>query len=203
MGADRVVDFYERHALEWVSDRNRMRSFFESGWLARFAGLIGPAGRVLDLGCGSGKPIAAYLLNRGFHVCGVDSSPTMISLCRENFPEQQWRVADMRTLAIGRHFDGIVAWDSFFHLGHDDQRHMFPLFRAHARPGAPLLFTSGPRHGEAIGNLFGEPLYHASLDPEEYRVLLAASGFAVVDARIDDPECDRHSVWLARRSEDR
>ncbi len=73
-----------------------------------------------------------------------------------------------------------MAWDSFFHLGFDDQRRMFAVFRAHAAPGAPLLFTSGPRHGEAIGRFRGEPLYHASLAPDEYRALLAANGFAVV-----------------------
>ncbi len=127
----------------------------------------------------------------------------MIALCRENFPERQWFVADMRTLDLGRCFEGIMAWDSFFHLSFDDQRAMFPVFRAHAAPGAPLLFTSGPRHGEAIGKLRGEPLYHASLDPDEYRALLAANDFAVVAERMEDPECGGHSVWLARRTEDR
>ena len=64
------------------------------------------------------------------------------------------------------------------------------------------MFTSGPRHGEAIGQLRGEPLYHASLAPEEYRTLLAAHGFAVVAERMEDPGCGGHSVWLARRLED-
>ena len=50
----------------------------------------------------------------------------------------------MRSLALGRTFDGIVAWDSFFHLTWDDQRRIFPVFRAHAATGAALMFTSGP-----------------------------------------------------------
>jgi hypothetical protein len=126
----------------------------------------------------------------------------MISLACSNFPEREWLVADMRRLALGRAFDGIMAWDSFFHLTYDDQRRMFPIFRAHAKPNAPLLFTSGPRHGEAIGNFRGEPLYHASLSPDEYRALLAANGFAVATERMEDPDCGGHSVWLARRAED-
>ena len=77
---------------------------------------------------------------------------------------------------------------------------MFPIFRVHAAPGAPLLFTSGPRHGEATGTLRGEPLYHASLAPDEYRSLLAANDFTVVIERMEDPECGGHSVWLARRN---
>lgn len=198
MSADAIIDLYERRALDWVGDRSRQAVFFEKGWLDRFCALIKPGGTVLDLGCGPGKPMAAYLLARGFDVCGVDSSPTMIALARSALPAHEWIVADMRTLALGRRFDGVMAWDSFFHLNFDDQRRMLTVFRQHARAGAPLLFTSGPRHGEAVGDLHGEPLYHASLAPVEYRALLADNGFAVIAARMDDPDCGGHSVWLAR-----
>jgi hypothetical protein len=105
----------------------------------------------------------------------------------------------MRDLALGRRFDGLIAWDSFFHLRHDDQRLMFPLFRQHAAEGAALLFTSGPGHGEAIGTFEGEPLYHASLAPEEYRRLLGENGFAVIDHVVEDATCGGHTVWLAQR----
>ena len=80
----------------------------------------------------------------------------------------EWIVCDMRTIRLERRFDGILAWDSFFHLGMDDQRGMFSRFASHARSGAPLMFTSGPAEGEAIGTCtHDEPLYHASLSPEE------------------------------------
>ena len=202
MSADDIVGLYERRAREWVGDRSRETVFIEKTWLDRFCGLIEPGSTILDLGCGPGKPIAAYLLAQGFGICGVDSSPTMISLARENLSGREFIVADMRTLSLSRRFAGILAWDSFFHLSPDAQRHMFPIFRDHAAAGAPLMFTSGPRHGEAVGSLRGEPLYHASLAPEEYRALLAETGFAVVGERMEDPDCGGHSVWLARRMED-
>jgi SAM-dependent methyltransferase len=198
VSADAIIDLYERHALAWVGDRNRQTQFFEKSWLDRFGALVPVGGTILDLGCGPAKPMAAYLIAQGFEVCGVDSSPTMISLARGNFPDRQWIVADMRMLALGRRYAGIIAWDSFFHLNYDDQRRMFPIFRNHAGPDAPLLFTSGPRHQEAIGTLRGEPLFHASLDPAEYRSLLSANGFIVVDAQLEDPGCGGHSVWLAQ-----
>ncbi len=79
----------------------------------------------------------------------------------------------------------------------DDQRRMFARFAAHAAPGAALLFTSGPAVGEAIGTFEGEPLYHASLDRDEYRRLLDANGFDVAAFLADDAECGGHTVWLA------
>src|SRR5665647_1713207 len=202
MSAQNIIGLYERHAREWVGDRSRQSDFFEKGWLDRFTAMVPAGGTILDLGCGPGKPMAAYLLAQGFDVCGVDSSPTMIALARKNFPDRQWLIADMRKLALGKRFAGIMAWNSFFHLDYDDQRRMFPVFRAHAAPGAPLLFTSGPRHGEAIGSFRDEPLYHASLSPEEYRSLLAANEFDVVHFVPEDPACGGHTVWLARRKQD-
>jgi len=200
--ADEIVALYERRARDWVRDRAAQTVFIEKAWLDRFVALIAPGGAVLDLGCGPGRPMASYLVSQGLAVCGVDSSATMIALACSNLPDAEFIVADMRTLDFGRHFSGILAWDSFFHLSPEAQRRMFPIFRDHAAAGAPLMFTSGPRHGEAIGQLHGEPLYHASLAPEEYRTLLAAHGFAVVAERMEDPDCGGHSVWLARLRKD-
>jgi hypothetical protein len=119
-------------------------------------------------------------------------------MCENSFPEREWRVADMRSLKLERTFDGLLAWDSFFHLAHDDQRRMFAVFDRHAAPGAALMFTSGTSHGEAIGSLKGDPLYHASLDAEEYRALLRAHGFEIVANAFEDKSCGGRTVWLAK-----
>ena len=195
---DRIINLYENHAAAW--DRQRGRELIERSWLERFAGLVRPGGTVLDLGCGAGEPIARWLIERGFAVTGVDSSATLIGMCRERFPAHRWIVADMRTLELGCRFDGLIAWHSLFHLTADDQRALFPRLAAHAAPGAAFLFTSGPQAGESIGEWQGEPLYHASLAPDEYEARLAASGFALVERRLRDRDCGEASAWLARRA---
>ena len=53
--------------------------------------------------------------------------------------------------------------------------------------GAALLFNSGPAHGEVIGSQFGDPLYHASLDPHEYRELFRLFGLTEVAYAPEDP----------------
>jgi hypothetical protein len=61
------------------------------------------------------------------------------------------------------------------------------------------MFTSGPSQGEAVGSFEGEPLYHGSLAPEEYRALLAEHGFSVVAHVVEDASCGGHTIWLARK----
>jgi len=194
---DRIIDLYERHANDYVADRRRMRSN-ESAWLDRFTAFLPQRATILDIGCGSGEPIARYFIERHFGVEGVDASPSLITHCREKFPDGIWDVADIRSLALGKTFEGLFAWDSFFHLSHDDQRRMFPIFRQHAAPGAALMFTSGTSHGEAIGSYRGEPLYHASLAAREYQTLLESNGFRVEAYIVEDPDCGGHTIWLAR-----
>jgi SAM-dependent methyltransferase len=196
--ADNIVDLYNRHANAWACARLREAHLRERGWLEKFCGLICAGGSVLDIGCATGEPMATYLVKHGYSVTGVDSSRAMIELFRERLPDQEALVAEMRTLSLKRVFPGILAWDSFFHLNHDDQRRMFPIFRAHAAPRAALMFTSGPGHGEAIGQLEGEPLYHASLDPTEYKQLLDSHRFDVVATVPEDQSCGGRTVWLAQ-----
>jgi SAM-dependent methyltransferase len=195
--ARNVIGIYRRHARAWSEARGN--KLIEGGWIDRLLALLPPAPAILDLGCGTGAPIACELARRGAVVTGVDASCEMIAMFRRNLPGASAMVADMRNLALGRSFDGIVAWDSFFHLTADDQRAMFAVFGRHAPRQAALMFTSGPAEGEALGIFAGETLYHASLSASEYSALLAGQGFEVAAHRVEDPDCGGRTVWLARR----
>ncbi|HEX8585254.1 MAG TPA: class I SAM-dependent methyltransferase [Allosphingosinicella sp.] len=194
---EQIVGLYEENAAAF--DRMRGRDLFERPWLDRFAAALPPGGTILDIGCGMGEPIAAYLIGLGFRVTGYDSAPSMIALCRERFPAGEWIVGDMRALDLGRTYDGLLAWHSSFHLSHDDQRRLFPSFAAHTKPGGHLMFTSGDEEGVRIGEWMNEPLYHASLAPEKYRELLGTNGFEAIHHDPRDPECGDATVWLARK----
>jgi trans-aconitate methyltransferase len=199
--ADRIIGHYEKHAIAWDADR-RAAAWNDKPWLERFACLLPTGARVLDLGCGSGSPVAEYLVGCGFHVTGVDSSPTLIDLCRHRLPDQEWHVSDMRLFRVAGSFEGILAWDSFFHLSPEDQRHMFNVFAEHKRSSSILMFNSGPASGVSLGEYRGDPLYHASLDAAEYETLLRGSDFEIVDHVVEDWRTGGgRTVWLARSSD--
>lgn len=195
--ADAIVELYARRWADWDADRGR--DLLEKPWLDRFLALVPAGGTVLDLGCGMGEPIGRYLIGQGRKVFGIDSSPGAIALAAERFPDQDWVVSEMRGLELGRRFEAILAWHSFFHLDRDPQRAMFATFAAHAVSGAPLMFTSGWSEGEAIGEWRGEPLFHGSLDSGEYQALLEGAGFEVLDHVVQDPDCGHSTIWLARK----
>lgn len=196
--AERIVAHYERHASHWDADR-RHGGWNDRTWHDRFVALLQEGATVLDLGCGGGIPVGQHIAAHGMRVTGVDSSPSLIALCRARLADQEWLVADMRTLKLARTFDGILAWDSYFHLRPEQQRAMFDVFAAHAHGGTILLFNTGPRFGVAMGSYRGDPLYHASLDASEYRELLARHDFALIDHAVEDPQAGGRTVWLARR----
>src|SRR5690606_9253912 len=106
---------------------------------------------VLDVGCGSGEPMARYFIERGWQVTGIDLVEEMLRMCRERFPEGRWLRGDMTRLALGETFDAVLAWDSFFHLSCRQQREALTAFRQHAAPGGVLMFTSGTEEAEEIG----------------------------------------------------
>ncbi len=197
--ADDIAALYERHAREWDADR-QAGVWNDRPWHDRFIAILSNGGCVLDLGCGSGIPVARHMAERGLRITGIDSSPTLIALCRKRLPDHEWHVADMRRFVLSRKFDGVLAWDSFFHLRPDDQRAMFDIFAQAAGTGAALMFNAGPAAGIAMGEYRGAPLYHASLDPQDYATLLEAHGFDVIDHTVEDwKSAGGRTVWLARK----
>lgn len=195
--AARTRDIYEEQAARF--DEERSRKLFEARWLTRFADGLPEGGRVLDLGCGAGEPIASWLIAEGFRYTGVDIAEAMLDIARTRWPAGDWRQGDMRALDLPDRFDGIVAWDSFFHLTRDEQRDCLPRLARHLAPGGRLLVTVGLGNGEVTGKVGGATVYHASLSPAQYARILEDSGMIMTGFLAQDPDCAKHSVLLARK----
>jgi predicted TPR repeat methyltransferase len=193
---DDIVATYTHGAH--VYDAERLKSLFERPML-RALQRHARGKRVLDLGCGPGDPLGMWLSHRGFRLTGLDAAKPMLALYRARVAGAQVHHADMRHLHLRKRFDVLLAWDSFFHLDPVAQARMFPIFTAHAAPGAVLVFSSGPARGEAYGRAAGGPVYHASHDPLVYRLMLRRAGFATILFRPEDPQVDRHTWWLCRK----
>ena len=200
--ADRIVDLYREGAEDWMAARTVLGQgdLNDAGWLERFAAFLPTGGSVLDVGCGHGHPIAAALIARGFQLTGIDTSERLLAHARATLPEGEWIAGDMRSLMPDRRFNGMIAWCSLFHLTTDDQRLALPRLLRCGAAGAVVLFNAGCAEGEAIGRWRGEDLYHASLSPEAYRVILEDAGYEIITTTTDTDVAAKAGVWLARRA---
>jgi SAM-dependent methyltransferase len=194
-GPETILPVYEREAAGWA--RGRVQDLWEAPALEATVAGRAPGLSVLDLGCGAGMPIAGWYLARGDRVTGVDGAAAMVAEARRAVPAMEALHADMRGLDLRRRFDVILGFNSVFHLSPDDQRAMFQVFERHAARGARLLLTTGPAASETWGRVGASLVYHASLDPAEYRAQFGDHGFDVLWFRPEDPEFRGHSVWLA------
>ncbi|HGM9946280.1 TPA: class I SAM-dependent methyltransferase [Providencia rettgeri] len=193
--AKNILPLYHNHSDLFI--KSRSRSLFERSWLDKFIAALNEGNKILDIGCGTGKPIAEYFIKKGFSLTGIDGAASMLNHAKQDFPEHTWILQDMRKLNINHTYDGIIAWDSFFHLTQEDQINMFPTFASHSHKGSVLMFTSGTSNGIAMGEFAGEPLFHASLAPDEYNKLLAENGFTVLEMIQNDPLCTGHTIWFS------
>ncbi|MGX5691277.1 class I SAM-dependent methyltransferase [Arcticibacter tournemirensis] len=191
-----VYKVYNKIAT-WFSE-DRYAGLMEKEYLDRLIDYIPADGVVLDIGCGTGKPILEYLLSRNLRVTGVDASSGILEIAKANFPSADLILADMRELNLSDKYDAVIAWHSFFHLPASDQPAMFAIFERHLNPGGILLFTSGSEHGEAWGVMGGEKVFHASLDTKEYADLLARHHFKVLKHVENDPNCGNATIWMAQ-----
>jgi SAM-dependent methyltransferase len=77
---------------------------------------LSPQARVLDVCCGSGH-VTSDLVKRGFLVTGVDSSAALIDIARQEMPQADFQVQDVRGLEVNGPFEGALStFDSLNHI---------------------------------------------------------------------------------------
>lgn len=155
---------------------------------------------VLDVGCGSGEPIAAHMAESGIQVVGVDASRHMLDLAREAVPSATFLLGDMRTTDPGGPFDALVAWDSVFHLPCEEHRNIFARFYSWLRPGAPMLISlGGTGEAEFTSEMLGETFFYSGHEPQDALRILSSVGFRIEHWEMDDPSARGHIAVLAVR----
>ncbi|KTD50865.1 class I SAM-dependent methyltransferase [Legionella quateirensis] len=196
---DKVYQVYDE-IIYWFDDNRSKDLNMEKFYLNFIQKYLKPKDKILDVGCGTGEPIAQFLITEGYDVTGIDASSKMIDLCKKRFPKNKWILADMRTLDLKELFHAVIAWHSLFHLPHDDQRMTLRLLASYVNHNGLLIFTSGPEYDEVWSDNGGYDLYHASLSTEEYKQILIDNNFKVLAHKIRDPECGDATVWVAQKN---
>lgn len=104
-----------------------------------------PVREVLHLGCGGGHVDSN--LKEHLRITGVDLSPSMLRLARRLNPEVTYRRGDLRSVRLGRTFDGVIISDAVAYMRTPrDLARAFATAYRHLRPrGAFVTYAEHAR----------------------------------------------------------
>src|SRR5215813_15523109 len=140
---------------------------------------------VLDLGCGTGEPVARKLVAHGCQVTGVDASVEVIIRARRHVPEATFVHADMTSVQLPpRSFDAITAFYSIAHVPRDEQQALIRRIATWLRPNGLFIASFGSSEGDWLGEWLGTPMFFSHLDPDETRQIVSDAGFCIEQAEL-------------------
>lgn len=151
------------------------REAFES-WLE----MLPAGGRVLEVGCGHGRPIAAALADAGQRVTGIDPSAQMIAEARQAVPGQDFRQLALVELEEMDAFDGACCFFSLLCMDPIELRIGLERLHRALKPGAPLLIVSGVpdqfTRTSPLRSVQGRTTWEWPYDHEDINAVLTAPG---------------------------
>jgi SAM-dependent methyltransferase len=168
-------------------------------WLELLMAKMPTHGRVLDLGCGAGIPVARELAGRGFSVVGVDVSPQQIIRARAHVPAATFVQADMSDVALDQTcFDGIGAFYAITHVPATEQGALFKRIAGWLRPGGVLVASLGTgAAGDWIGDWLGTTMFFSHNSEATSLALLRAAGLIVERAEVEQQDNEPTSfLWI-------
>jgi len=178
---------YDRIAEEWAAARVAFWKN-ERDWLDRMLEGLPSQAKVLDLGCGTGRPNAEYMAACGHEVTGVDQSEAMLAKARELLPAEVWIRGEMDAVDLGQKFAAVLCWDALFHLERARHRAVLNVAWRALEPGGRLLFsTGGSANPPFTDTMWGHEFFYDALPPEEMLALVGELGFRVMLSEMLDP----------------
>ena len=174
----KTLQFYAEHAASLAT----RYAGAESTAARHFQEAFGTGGRILDVGCGSGRDLHA-LVEAGFDAEGVDACGALLTEVKRRYPTLADRIRrdslpDLGTVPDAS-LDGILCWAVLMHLPTDRLFDTLFNLRRVLRPGGRLLISTplqGPpvdaeTHRDPDGRLFNE------VPPEQFQFLFEKVGF--------------------------
>jgi len=190
---------YNKIINNWITARNNT---FINKPIIDFADHVNSEGTILDIGCGTGIPIAKYLSDRNFSITGIDQSTKMIETAKsQRIKNTVFYVSDFFDFESDENFDGIIAWDSLFHFPKEQQEEIYGKVYHLLAPGGYFLFTHGKEEDEHIDNMFGEQFYYSCLSKDFVLDLMKEIGFEIlfsIENFIEEKD-QRDWIVLARK----
>ncbi len=134
--------FFGQHYLRTVRTPTPKEVALECDFIEQ-ALRVSAGSRVLDVGCGLGVQ-TVELASRGYHLVGLDISPTMISRAYDEAEDRGLQIdfvrGDMRDITFEEPFDALLCWGTTFGYFTDEENELaLRQFHQMLKPEGKLL----------------------------------------------------------------
>ncbi|KAI9794847.1 MAG: hypothetical protein M1816_002975 [Peltula sp. TS41687] len=143
---------------------------------------IKPA-KILEVGCGTGRPVCAEFAAAGHDVLGIDVSSVMLEAACKRVPQAKFEQMDVRDFsAPSATFDAITVYFSLIvDITPDEIRQCIQNIFDWLKPGGVFVFATVPIAAENVEIRFmGKPVIVSGLDSEDALGWMRKVGFEVV-----------------------
>lgn len=162
---------------------------------------------VLDIGCGTGRPVCSSIAAAGHKAHGIDISQAMIDAATQNVPNATFTKADVKTFTPNTDggYDAITVYFSLIaSVTQDEIRGIFAKIHSWLKPGGLFVFATVPINGDSLDiDWMGRPITVSSLDQDQVLQSFKGIGFEVVKVEtskfmpkaVEAGICEEKDVW--------
>ncbi|KAK4215613.1 S-adenosyl-L-methionine-dependent methyltransferase [Rhypophila decipiens] len=140
--------------------------------------------KIVDIGCGTGKPVCYLLAEKGHDVLGIDISGAMIDAARERVTKAKFEKLDIRDFnPPSESFDAVTAYFSLIAgVSQDEIRATLKRVFGFLKPGGFLVWSTVPLDADNLNlSWMGRPTVVSSLGPEDALAAVKDAGFEIVE----------------------
>ncbi|UKD56229.1 class I SAM-dependent methyltransferase [Amycolatopsis sp. FU40] len=170
--------------------------------------VLPPSARVLDVGSGTGRPVAADLVAAGHRVTGIDVSAEMVRIAREQVPGAEFVQADVREWeSEPESWDAVCAFFPFLQLARAETERALGRIAGWLVPGGRFALITVPSDVEDVPvDFLGHSIRVTSFPADALVERVRAAGLEVTGTRAetfapDKPgaEPEEHLLISARK----
>ena len=183
---------------------DRFRENFDTSvFLTDFLNSLSNAaeGQILDVGCGTGIPVLAYLVSQGYSAVGIDISDTMLSEAKINVPDATIKKQNMLELDFtDGYFDGLICLHSIIHVPRDQHGSVLRSFNRVLNDEGCLLICTGSEPYEAVHPFLDTSLFFSYPSPQNSLKLVESSNFKILYDTLVNMKGEEFYWILARKN---
>ncbi len=188
---------YDRIAGRYTTEREKFDNWAE---VKAFQHTLPEKARVLDVGCGTGVPIARHLTKNGCEVVGIDMSKEMVAVATRNVPEATFMQMNMIELDFPpESFDGLISCYAIIHVPRECHAAIFRAFYSALKPEGVMLVSVACWAWEEVATYMGEKMFWSHHDPAVTESLITEAGFVIDFGRAIEGGGEKHHWVLARK----